>query len=74
MRSASGDTSTSLSVGIFSPSSVSNSVSVETAMVLDRTGAQALLRTRPQVQALVAGRDGHLWQTPGMAARPQPTT
>ena len=35
MRSASGDTSTSLSVGIFSPSSVSNSVLGETAVVLE---------------------------------------
>ena len=43
-------------------------------MVLDRTHAQTLLRTQPEVQALVAGRDGHLWQTPGMAARLQQTT
>ena len=43
-------------------------------MVLDRTNAQTLLRTQPEVQALVAGRDGHLWQTPGMAARLQQTT
>ena len=40
-------------------------------MVLDRAGAQSLLRTRPEVQALVAARDGELWMTPGMEARLQ---
>ncbi|NMM90222.1 thiamine biosynthesis protein ApbE [Rhodococcus sp. SRB_17] len=37
-------------------------------MVLGSEGARALLRGRPQVQALVAERDQRLWRTPGMAA------
>ena len=43
-------------------------------MVMGRADAQALLRTQPQVQALVARRDGQLWLTPGMEARLQQTT
>ena len=43
-------------------------------MVLDRPKAQALLHSRPEVHALVAGRDGKLWQTPGMASRLQQIT
>jgi len=37
-------------------------------MVLGSEGARALLRSRPEVQALVVERDHSVWQTPGMAA------
>ena len=37
-------------------------------MVLGGEKARALLDGRPGVQALVAGRDQSLWQTPGMTA------
>lgn len=37
-------------------------------MVLGSAQGQALLRSKPQVQALVAQRDQSLWRTPGMAA------
>lgn len=36
-------------------------------MVLGMTQGQTLLRQRPEVQALVAGRDQSVWQTAGMA-------
>lgn len=42
-------------------------------MVLGGDKARALLSNRPEVQALVAGRDQSLWQTPGMAAALQKT-
>lgn len=42
-------------------------------MVLGGEKARALLGNRPEVQALVAGRDQSLWQTPGMAAALQKT-
>jgi len=42
-------------------------------MVLGDDKARALLEHRPGVQALVAGRDQSLWQTPGMAAVLQKT-
>jgi len=37
-------------------------------MVMGSQGAQALLKDRPGVQALVVDRDHSVWQTPGMAA------
>ena len=37
-------------------------------MVLGDEKARALLSGKPEVQALVAGRDQRLWQTPGMAS------
>ncbi len=37
-------------------------------MVLGNKGAQSMLKDRPQVQALMVGRDHQVWQTPGMAS------